>query len=359
MSDLTILIIYFSLALGVSFACSVFEAVLLSVTPTYVEKLRKEGRARSAQAWGRLKGAMGRPLAAILILNTVAHTVGAAGVGAEAKVVFASVPVGVISGVLTLLILIFSEIIPKTLGATYWRRLAPPCGLMIVWLTRALHPFVWLSEKITEKLGHADPAEGSVSREEVVAMLELGAEGGALGRREMLVMRSLIRMRSMIARDIMTPRPVVLAVPEEVTAEEFLRKHEVGGRFSRIPVYGKDREDVTGYVLRDEILAVRAEGRIDVKLRELRREILAVPETTRIWELFDDLLGRRDAIRLVRDEHGGFAGIVTTEDVVETILGREIVDEGDVAVDLQEIARQRWAHRARALGLGKIGEDGV
>ncbi len=349
---MTLLLFYFALALGVSFACSVFEAVLLSVTPAFVEKLREEGRERAAQTWARLKDSMGRPLAAILILNTVAHTVGAAGVGAEAKAVFESVPVGVISGVLTFMILVFSEIIPKTLGATYWRRLAPLCGWGIAWLTRVLHPFVWLSEKITVGLRRAGHAEQRVSREEVVAMLDLGAAEGVLGSRESRVLRNLIRMRSMIAKEIMTPRTVVFAVRENATAADFLHEEESGAKFSRIPVYGTDLEDVTGYTLRDDILAVPSERRREVTLRELRRDVRAVPETTRVWELFEDLSSRRNSLLIVRDEFGGFAGIVTTEDVVETLLGHEIVDEADVAVDLQELARQRWAHRAQALGLG-------
>jgi CBS domain containing-hemolysin-like protein len=348
MSDVALLIFYFFLALGVSFACSVLEAVLLSVRRTFIERMKKEGT-KGARAWDRLRENRNRALAAILILNTVAHTFGAAGVGAKAMVVFESVPVSVISAILTLLILVVSEIIPKTLGANYWRQLAPACGILLDWLVRVMHPLVWLSERITavfERKGKG----GDLSREEVAAMLELGLHEGALEPQESRIMRNLIRLQPMKVSDIMTPRTVVFCVPETMRVEEFLKEH-VAMPFSRIPVKGNSLDDLTGFVLRDEILLARAEQRADATLSGIKRELKDIPESAPVWAAFEQLVGGREHIRAVRDEFGGLAGIVTLEDVVETLLGMEIVDEADHDVDMQEKARRLWRQRAEVMGI--------
>jgi CBS domain containing-hemolysin-like protein len=348
MSDVALLTFYFLVALGVSFACSVFEAVLLSVRRTFVERMKEEGT-RGASAWGRLLASRSRALAAILILNTVAHTFGAAGVGSQAIKVFESIPISVISAILTLLILVVSEIIPKTLGANYWRQLAPVCGILLDGLVRVMHPLVWLSEKITAVFEREDRG-GGLSREEVAAMVDLGLADGALEAKESQIMRNLIRLGPMTVQNIMTPRTVAFCVPETLTVDAFLQQH-TAMPFSRIPIYGESPDDLTGFVLRDEILLARADQRADWTLDRLERELKSVPETSPIWSAFEQLIGGREHIRAVRDEYGGFAGLVTLEDVVETLLGIEIVDEADHDVDMQEKARRLWRGRARKMGI--------
>jgi CBS domain containing-hemolysin-like protein len=348
MSDVAQLIFYFCLALGVSFACSVFEAVLLSVRRTFIKRL-EEQRSRGAAAWDRLRRYRSRALAAILILNTVAHTVGAAGVGAKAMVVFESIPISVISAILTVLILVVSEIIPKTLGANYWRQLAPWTGVLLDGLVRGMRPLVWLSERITAVFESRD-AQPAMSREEITAMLDLGRDEGALEARESRIMRNLIRLQPMKVRDIMTPRTVVFSVPETITIGEFHERH-VGMPFSRVPIYAGSPDELTGFVLRDEILLGHAERQSARPLSEIRRELREVPESAPVWGIFEQLIGGREHIRAVRDEFGGLAGVVTLEDVVETLLGMEIIDEVDHDVDLQEKARRLWRRRARTMGI--------
>ncbi len=347
MSDLALLVFFFLLALGVSFVCSVFEAVLLSVRRPFIERIKQEGT-RGAGAWERLRQNRSRALAAILILNTVAHTFGATGVGAKALLVFESVPVSVISAILTVLILVVSEIIPKTLGANYWRQLAPWCGILLDRLVRVMYPLVWLSERITAVL--EKPASDGLSREEVAAMVELGLHEGALGAQESRIMRNLIRLQPMKVGDIMTPRTVVFCVPQTMQVQEYLDQH-VSMPFSRIPIKGKSLDDLTGFVLRDDILLAHAEQRSDWTLSRLGRELQDIPETAPVWAAFEQLIGGREHIRAVRDEYGGLAGVVTLEDVVETLLGMEIVDEVDQDVDMREKARRLWRRRAKVMGI--------
>jgi CBS domain containing-hemolysin-like protein len=344
----SLLIFYVLLALAVSFLCSVMEAVLLSVTPSYVAAGLREGRP-AAESLRALKDDIERPLAAILSLNTIAHTVGAMGAGAQAAIVFGSASVGLISGVLTFLILVLSEIIPKTLGARYWRVLAP-------WVTRLLVPIVWglwplvkLSQAITHLLSRGEK-ELPVTRAEFTAMAELGERAGVLEEDESRVMKSLFRFRGLRVQDIMTPRTVVFAWPEEKTVQQVLESGEEL-RFSRIPIYRENLDEVTGYVLKDTVLLRAAQDAGDLALRELKREILVIPALCPLPDLFERLVERLEHIALVTDEYGGTAGVVTLEDVVETLLGMEIVDEADAAADMQTLAREQWAKRARRLGL--------
>ncbi|MFV1995095.1 MAG: hemolysin family protein [Verrucomicrobiales bacterium] len=350
--DAGILIFYLVLAIGVSFVCSVLEAVLLSVRRVYIEQLKEEG-SKAGAIWERLRGDMGRPISAILILNTAAHTVGAAGVGAQAQKVFASLPVGVISGILTLLILVISEIIPKTLGATYWRALAPVCGRIIDWLTRLLGPLVWAAERITSLFGEG---HGPLppSREEVATMMDIGQREGTLDLAESRIVKNLFALREMRVRDIMTPRTVVFSLPEETTVHDYVTEH-ARSPFSRIPIYAGDPENVTGFVLRSDILFDEASGKSSSPLSRRSRSLGAVPDTMPIWTLFEDLISRRHHIRLVHDEYGGITGVVTLEDVVETLIGLEIVDEADADVDLRAAARALWAKRT---GNAKISDPG-
>jgi CBS domain containing-hemolysin-like protein len=348
---MALLIFFVALALGVSFMCSIMEAVLLSVSPSYVASLEEAGK-KAGPRLRKLKSAIDRPLAAILSLNTMAHTVGAAGAGAQAAELFGSAWMGMASAVLTLLILVFSEIVPKTLGAAHWRRLASPVAFMLHPLIWSMYPLVKLSEGISYVMGRTESGV-SISREEVAAMAELGASQGVLAEGESKILRNLFRLASLRVADIMTPRTVVYFLSEERTVGEVLDE-QGDNPFSRIPLYGKNKDDVTGYVLKSDILLYGARDQMEVKLKTLRRELKAVDERSRLPELFDRLFGQRLLVALVVDEYGGTAGLVTMEDLVETLIGMEIVDEGDPVDDMRELARKQWEQRARKLGIGRL-----
>jgi CBS domain containing-hemolysin-like protein len=348
-----LLLLYVSLAIGVSFLCSIMEAVLLSITPSYVAALERDGSAALGEQLKSYKEDIDRPLAAILSLNTVAHTVGAAGAGAQATVVFGDAYVGVISAVLTLMILVFSEIIPKTLGAGYWRSLAPAVVRILRPTILAMWPFVKLSQGLSYVLSNGEE-QSSFSREEFTAMAELGEEEGVFEEKESHILRNLFRFNSLRVKDVMTPRTVIFDLPETETIGDVVNEHDAF-RFSRIPVYGENRDDVTGYVLKDELLLRAAQEELEVPLSELAREMLVVQPTLPLPDLLERLLDRLEHIALVVDEYGGVAGIVTMEDVVETLLGMEIVDEADSVEDMQALARQQWFRRAKKLGM--LSED--
>ncbi len=343
-----LLIVYMLIALGFSFFCSIAEAVLLSCTTAYISLLEQEKK-RSGILLRKLKEDINSPLAAILTLNTIAHTIGAAGVGAQAVKVFGSAYLGIVSAILTLLILVFSEIIPKTLGTHYWRGLAPPMAYSLKVLITALYPFVKLSKILTRGLTH-EPTLKGFSRDEFAAMTELGAEEGQLGRQESKIVKNLLRLRETNVESAMTPFPVVFSLPEEMNIEEFFLKHE-NVRFSRIPIYRDPQEGFSGFVLRGDLLLARAKGHTKNKIKEYCREIFTVLSPTKLSQAFDIFMRRRSHIMLIVDEYGGVEGILTLEDVLETLLGLEIIDEGDKAVDMQKLARQLWKRRAKKLGL--------
>jgi CBS domain containing-hemolysin-like protein len=351
---MTLLIIYVLIALGFSFLCSVAEAVFLSVTPAYIALLRKNGRA-AGEILAELKTEVNRPLAAILTLNTIAHTVGAAGAGAQAAAVFGNAYLGVASAVLTFLILVLSEIIPKTLGATYWRSLAPATahGLrVLVWL---LWPFVKLSEWITGRIAESPRLTG-FSRQEFAAMAELSAEEGELRQAESRIVQNLLNLRQVPVTSAMTPRTVVFSLPDSMTVAESIDATR-DRPFSRIPIYHEDNDDITGFVLRSHLLMAQLSGRSRKPLDHFRRNMPSLPESLPLARAFNSLQEQRAHMALVVDEYGDWQGILTLEDVMETLLGLEIVDESDLAVDMQELARRKWRRRARAMGLGIEPED--
>ncbi|MCS3612343.1 CNNM domain-containing protein [Salinibacter ruber] len=343
-----LLLLYVALAIGVSFLCSVMEAVLLSVTPSYVAALEREG-STVGKRLHQFKENVDRPLAAILSLNTIAHTVGAAGVGAQAAVVFGEAYTGIVAGVLTLLILVLSEIIPKTLGAVYWRTLTPALVRLLTATIIVMWPLVKLSQGLTYLLSQ-DEDEAAFSREEFTAMAELGEEEGVFEEKESRILRNLFRFNSLRVKDVMTPRTVIFQMPEHRTIGDVVEEHDEF-RFSRVPVYDDDPDDITGYVLKDEMLLRAAQEEFDVSLSEISRDILVVHETLALPDLLERLLDRLEHIALVVDEYGGVAGVVTMEDVVETLLGLEIVDEADSVEDMQALARKQWFKRARELGM--------
>lgn len=345
---MTLLIVYVLIALGFSFLCSIAEAVMLSVTPAYVALQQEEGR-KSGALLARLSENISQPLAAILTLNTIAHTAGAAGAGAQATAVFGSAYLGVFSGVLTLLILIFSEIIPKTLGAHYWRQLAPATAHGLRFLVWALYPFVKLSELLTGGMTEG-PTLSGFSRQEFAAMADLSAEQGELGQQESEVVKNVLALRATPVHAVMTPRTVVFMLPEATTVEEFFHRHEQQP-FSRIPVYGEDQDDITGFVLRSDLLLAQARGNTHKPLARYRRDMPSIPENITLSRAFSTSQRERAHMLLVVDEYGDMQGLLTLEDIIETLLGLEIVDETDDSVDMQAVARRKWRRRARAMGL--------
>lgn len=345
---MALLIIYLLLAIGVSFLCSILEAVLLSVSDSYVAVLERRGT-RSGELLAAYKEDIDRPLSAILSLNTIAHTVGAAGVGAQAQMVFGNEYVSISSAVLTLLILVLSEIIPKTLGATYSKPLAPSAARVLRVLMVLLYPFVVLSQFITRLLSRKEQV-ASFSREEFSAMAERGVEEGIFEEEESKIFKNLIRFNSLRVKDIMTPRIVVVYFDQERTIEAISDEVEDIG-FSRLPIFGENEDNITGYILKTDLLIHLARNEIQKKLRDLKREILVVPENANLKILFERLLEQQDHIAAVVDEYGGFSGVVTMEDLVETLLGMEIIDEVDAYEDMQKLAREKWRERAQRLGI--------
>jgi CBS domain containing-hemolysin-like protein len=345
---MSLLIFYLVLAIGASFLCSILEAVLLSITPSFVAVLESKG-SPTGKLLRNLKEDVDRPLSAILSLNTIAHTVGAAGVGAQAQVVFGNAYVSLTSAVLTLLILIFSEIIPKTLGATYWKKLSGFTAKTTNILIYVTWPLVMLSKGITKWLSSEDK-QPTVSREEFSAMADLGFEEGVFEEGESNIFKNLIRFSSLRVKDIMTPRIVVVKFQEDLTIKETLNQKEEL-RVSRMPIFGDSEEDITGYVLKNDLYYNLSEGNEDKKLKEIKREVLIIPETISLRTLFERLLEKQEHIAVVVDEYGGLSGVVTMEDVVETLLGMEIVDEIDAIEDMQKLARQKWRERAKKLGI--------
>jgi CBS domain containing-hemolysin-like protein len=345
---MTLLIVYVSIALVFSFLCSIAEAVLLSTTTAHISVMEQEGNHAGALL-RELKSDINKPLAAILTLNTIAHTVGAAGAGAQAAVVFGSAWVGAASAVLTLMILVFSEIIPKTLGATYWRSLTGVTAHGLKFLVWVLYPFVLLSEFLTRGLSRGREIEG-FSREEFAAMAELGEQEGQLEERESRILKNMFLLHETHVTDAMTPRPVVFSLPESLRVSEYFDDH-YDSRFSRIPVYDGDREQLTGFVLKDDLLLAQARNNTDNTLKHYRRELPALPDTTSLSDAFEEVLHQRAHIMMIVDEYGGMEGIITMEDILETLLGLEIMDESDKTADMQKYARSMWRKRARDMGL--------
>lgn len=343
-----LLFAYVGFALAVSFLCSLMEATLLSVTPSYVAALEQRSR-RLGTALRHLKEDVDRPLAAILTLNTIANTFGAAGAGAQAARVFGSAYLGVFSAALTLAILFVSEIIPKTLGAVHWRRLAPFTTRVLLLIIPPLWPLVALARLITRAIGRGRRGS-SVQREEFTALAELGARQGLFRVEENRVLKNLFRLGSVTTRHVMTPRIVVFAVSERATVGDVLREH-TEFRFSRIPVYRDDLDDITGYVLKDELLLCGARDQHDRRMADMKRDVLVVPEMLPVPRVLERFLESGEHIALVVDEYGGTAGVVSMEDVVETVLGLEIVDEADSHRDMQQVAREQWLKRARRIGV--------
>jgi CBS domain containing-hemolysin-like protein len=363
-----LLIFYAVISIFFSFLCSILEAVLLSITPTFVNVKKQEGKAYAAEL-ENLKKDVDKPLIAILTLNTIAHTVGAILVGVQAKVAYAELygtqtrtifgieftedlMVGVVSTVMTILILVASEIIPKTIGATYWKQLAnfTAKALKAMVFFMKWTGLLWLLQLFTKLIGKKG-AHGSVlSREDFTAMTDIAAEEGVFEESESTVIRNLLTFNKIEAKDIMTPRTVMKLASEETTIQEFFDANRPL-RFSRIPVFKERADNITGFILKDEMLEaiINKEGKNP--LASIRREILVTSRTKPIPELLAKFVEKNEQITLVVDEYGSVSGLVTMEDVIETLLGLEIMDELDNVEDLQVLARKNWESRARRLGI--------
>jgi len=337
-----LLLFYLFLALFVSFLCSVMESVLLS-TPKAFLKVKEESGQKSATTFLRLKNNIERPLSAILSLNTIAHTIGAAGVGAQATKLFGELYFGIISAILTLMILVFSEIIPKTIGAKYWRQLALVSGIIINTMVIITFPLVIMTGYIT-KLFFRNKNEMSISREEISAMANIGTEEGIFEEKENKIIQNLIRLRNIRVSEIMTPRVVVTVADENMSLEEFLIKKELL-YYSRVPIFSRNNENIIAYVFRQTVFERLAEKETNLKLQDICREIVIANEFQTLMTVWEVLLEKKEHIALIVDEYGGMAGIVTMEDIIETILGLEIVDERDRIIDMQQYARKRWNER--------------
>lgn len=337
-----LLIFYLFLALVVSFLCSVMESVLLSTPLSFLNVQKKKGDER-AISFLELKSNIDRPLSAILSLNTVAHTIGAAGVGAQATKLFGEVYFGLVSAILTLLILIFSEIIPKTIGARYWRNLAMSSGMIMNAMVFITYPLVILTGYITKLFSQKDKTV-SVSREELSAMAHIGTKEGTFEENENKIIQNLIRLKTLNVSEIMTPRVVVCIANEEMSLKEFLHQKEFL-YYSRIPVFSQRDDNIIGYVFRQSVFEYLAEGKKDLKLKDIKRPIVVIPKFQTLFKAWESLLDKKEQIALVVDEYGGIDGIVSMEDIIETLLGFEIVDERDQIVDMQQFAKERWKER--------------
>jgi CBS domain containing-hemolysin-like protein len=344
---LTLLVAFAVLSIALSFVCSLWEAVLLSISPSYMQIELNKG-SKSGLILRDFKNNIDRPLAGILTLNTIAHTVGAIGVGAQATLIWAdsnplitglAVPV-----VMTAAILILSEIIPKTIGATNWRTLAPFTIGSLDLLLKVLAPIIWLCQSITG-IFNSNKEKQIFSRTDFLAMAQIGSQEGHLDDTEIQFIQNLLQFKARHVRGIMTPRTVVVTAPQTMTAREFY-DHQEELTYSRIPLReDASSETIIGYVLKDEVLEHLIDDEGNKPLSAFMREIPVVPESYSLFQLFNDFVAKHEHIALVVDAFGGTAGIVTMEDAIETLLGTEIVDETDTTVDLQDKARQQHKQR--------------
>ncbi|MET7028872.1 hemolysin family protein [Sediminicola luteus] len=363
-----LLILFAIISILVSFICSILEAVLLSITPTFVNVKKKEGK-HFAIILEDLKKDVDQPLIAILTLNTIAHTVGAILVGVQAKVAYVElygssekslfgIPfteeamVGIVSTIMTILILVASEIIPKTIGATYWKKLANFSAktLKIMVLGLKWTGLLWVLQLFTKLIGGKGHHGSILSREDFTAMADIAHEEGVFEKSESTVIKNLLKFDQIVAKDVMTPRSVMKTASEKISIKDF-REANQKLRFSRIPVYNERQDNISGFVLKDEVLEAIINEEGDTPLSDIKRDILVVERNKPIPELFEQFISKRAHIALVVDEYGSVSGLVTMEDVIETLLGLEIMDESDDTENLQHLARKNWQKRAKRSGI--------
>ena len=337
---MTGLIIYFLTALLISFLCSLLEAVLLSLSIAQVSVMEKEGL-KSGLIMAELKQNINRPLAAILTVNTIANTIGAVGVGAKTQLIYGNEWVTIASGVLTLSILIFSEIIPKTIGAVYNKSLAAFAAISIKVLMFIAWPFVIISETISKYI-HNDKTNPTMkaSREELLAMAEISEDEGSIDEQEGDIIENLMKLDDMKVEEIMTPRSVMFALQEKETVGSVIEKHSPIA-FSRIPVFNKDLDNITGIVNRYTLVDKQGQDDFNVKMNQMMKSIHSINETTSVADALDLFVRRRQQMFIVTEEFGTTTGLITLEDAIETLLGVEIVDEHDNVVDMRKLAKAK------------------
>lgn len=339
---MTLLIIYLLGALCISFLCSILEAVLMSTPISFITMREDEGY-KPAKLFRKYKTENAKPIAAILSLNTIAHTVGSAGIGNQVTEAFGNQWFGLVSALTTILILVFSEIIPKTIGTNYWRQLMGFSTRCIRVMIILMYPLVLLVGAVTKLVARNDE-EAAVSREEVAAMADVGEDEGVIDEDENKIIQNVIKLNNVKAYDVMTPRAVAAIAAENMTLKDFYQ-NEVFSHFSRIPVYNESPEFITGYILRNDALEHLAEDHFNKTLGSIKREIPLFNEELSVNDIWDSLLKNKEQIAGIIDEYGSFQGILTLEDIIETILGLEIIDENDEVSDMQQYARERWNQR--------------
>jgi CBS domain containing-hemolysin-like protein len=336
---MTLLFLYLFIALAVSFVCSILEAVLLSSTNSYIETLSKE-KEKTFKILKSLKSDIDKPIASILILNTFAHTMGAAGVGAQAQLLFGDEWQALIAVVLTLLILYISEIIPKTIGAIYWKNLLIPSAYLIAFMIKVSYPLVWFSSFITRYISQGKKQQANFSREEIIEIVSMGEKEGAILSKESHLFKNLLKLSNIKAKDVMTPRSVVFALPSTMTVEEAVEEDRLYIH-SRIPVYEETIDHITGIVINQTILEESLEDNDKKLLSEISNEPHLVSENTPVAVLIDLFIKKRTHLFIVHDSYGQTSGVITLEDVIETLLGVEIVDERDEVDDMQILAKDK------------------
>ncbi len=342
---MTVLLIYLAIAIGVSFLCSVLEAVLLSITPSFVEQIQTK-KPKAGAVLMKIRTRLDESLSSILILNTFAHTMGAAGVGSQAIQVFGEQWETLIAVILTLAILYFSEIIPKTLGATFWRGLAIPSAYVITWLVRIVYPLVWISTRLTRVFKQGK--ENEITREEIIALASLSHKDGSLFSQENEYLSNMLRLRELRTGQVFTPRTVVHMLHQDVTVTQALN-HEKTSQFTRMPVYGKTVDDIKGKVIKGDLYEAERNGHGDEPIINFIIDLTRVSEKLPVQQLLDMFIKNHVHLYLVEDEYGQTSGVVTLEDAIETLLGREIVDESDAVTDMQALARDKYRDRLRTI----------
>ncbi len=337
---MTLLLTYLLIALFVSFMCSVLEAVLLSSTPSYIETLSKNGNSKTTKMLKDLKSNIDKPISSILTLNTFAHTMGAAGVGAQAQILFGNEWQTAIAFILTLLILYTSEIIPKTIGAIYWKNLLVPSAYLITFMIKVTYPLVWLSGLLTNYISKGKKDEINFSRDEIMAVVTLSEKEGSIHSKESVLIENLFKLKNIKTKEIMTPRSVVFALNADTTVEEAIENDKMYIH-SRIPIYGDTIDDIIGIVFNQTILEESVEERDDTILRDITVPVHKISENVPVSMLIDLFVKRKTHLFLVHDNYGQTSGVVTLEDAIETLLGVEIVDEMDEVEDMQAFAKDK------------------
>ena len=340
---MTLLLIFLLGAMIISFVCSILEATLMSTPLSYVNMREDEGY-KPARRFKRYKTDNARPIAAILSLNTIANTIGAAGVGAQVTTVFGSQWFGLVSAITTILILVFSEIIPKTIGTRHWKKLMGFTAYTLRLLIVLLFPIVWVVEKLSKTISDTDDDEAAVSREEVAAMADMAEDEEVIDEDENKIIQNVIKLDDVKAEDVMTPTTVAAIAPERMTLKQFYKDKRYS-HFSRIPVWSESDKYITGYILRSEALELLTEDKFNMTLGDIRRDIVMYKEQMPVSEIWDSMLSNKQHIACVIDEYGSFQGIITLEDIIETIVGLEIMDERDDVADLRQLALDRWHQR--------------